>query len=135
MENQAKSDAAQPQDVRYFPRWEVKNRVLFQLEDDLETLEAHTTDISCAGAQICVPKSLTLDQKVKLVIYLSKTDYISVNGKVVWVKNLDGTNHLGIQFYNTPNNVQDLILKYAFELNHNDLRSQFFKGWEKKPKS
>ena len=130
-QNVAKNQPHAP-DHRYFPRWEVNNRVLFQMEDDLETLEGYTKDISCTGAQICVPQDLSLDQKLKLVIFLSKEDYVSVNGKIVWMKPMNGNNHLGIQFYNTSTKIQDTILKHAFEVNKNDLRSHFFKGWDNK---
>ncbi len=119
-------------DERYFPRWEVKNRVLFQLENDLETIQAQTRDISCAGARLSIQKKLSPHQKLKLVIFLANDTYVSVNGSVVWEKTVKGEDLIGVHFFNTSTHIQDLILKHAFELNKEGMMQHLFKGWDSK---
>ena len=118
-------------DQRYFPRWEVENRVLYQLEDQMDTLEAQTIDLSCAGACLTVPKTIRPQQTIKLVIYLSPNKFINVNGKIIWTKSVGGEQQIGIQFENISLKNQDIILQHAFEVRHDQVTRNWFKGWER----
>lgn len=130
-------------DKRYFPRWEVKNRVLFQKDidsavfleqndSDCEVHEGYTKDLSCAGTCLLTNQTFNLHQKIKLVIYLSEEVSLSLQGIVVWIKSGEPLHEIGVIFYNTPAEAQDLMLQFAFSLNKERFLSQVFKGWGEK---
>lgn len=117
------------EDRRYFPRWEVNNRIVYQLEKSLATFEGFTKDLSCAGTCVSTLERLKINQRLRLTIYLSKDKKVTVQGNVVWVKPTHECQWAGIDFYNTTYQDQDLILECAFELNKKDLVRYWFKGW------
>lgn len=123
-------DSPSSDDKRYLPRWEVKNRVLYSAENDPSIHEAHTKDLSCAGACLCVPEALSLSQKVKMTVFLNENVSVKLDGVVNWIKPMDKAVEVGIAFYNTPMKVQDLILEHAFEFKHEELERQWFRGWK-----
>lgn len=123
-----KSDA----DKRYLPRWEVKNRVAYRLDNDRELREGQTRDISCTGACISVNEYLKPNQKVNMTIYLTDGKSINLDGRVIWIKLSEYENEIGIQFENMESKSQELILDHAFELDHNKLVDYWFKGWDGK---
>ncbi|MBF0484016.1 MAG: PilZ domain-containing protein [Candidatus Omnitrophica bacterium] len=120
-------------DDRYLPRWEVENKVLFQLDDSIGIHEAATKDLNCSGACIRSDSDFHADQKVKLTIYLDDNTPVTVHGNIRWIKNSNrnrvNEKEIGISFYNTPESAQDLILQYAFELNERKLANYWFKDW------
>ncbi len=115
-------------DKRYFPRWEVQNRVLFQLKDNPEIFEGHTTDLSCVGMCLYAHQPLSIHQKIKLVVYLSGETSVSLFGIAVWANNEESSRKVGIVFYNTPLETQDLILQFAFNLNKERFLNDVFEG-------
>ena len=114
-------------DKRYFPRWEVENRVLFQLKDNAEVFEGYTKDLNCAGMCLNTPQLLTVHQKLKLIIYLSKKTSISLLGIIVWVRDEKLFHKAGVVFYNTPMETQDIMLQFAFNLNKERLFNDILK--------
>lgn len=116
-------------DKRYFPRWEVQNRATYNLEDDLDLFEARTKDLSCAGACIISVKNNSINQKIKLTIYLSPAHAVTVEGKIVWSVPLDGAFELGVDFENVNLQTQDIILQHAFEIRHSAVVQNWYKGW------
>lgn len=124
----AKSNGA---DKRYLPRWEVKNRIYYKLENEDKFQEGLSKDLSCSGACLLTKKSLPKNQKVKLTICLENEQKVEVNGEVLWNKAFEGDNLVGIAFYNTSQKAQELILKHAFELKKTDVIKHWFKGWNK----
>ena len=116
-------------DSRYFPRWEVDEQVLCQLEGESETHKGRTKDISCAGACIIGDWQISPHQKIKITIQLSKTATINLSAHILWVKIHNDQQEMGITFYDTPEDVQDSILQYAFELDKEKVLKQWFKGW------
>jgi len=117
-------------DLRYFPRWEVKDQVLYQLEGETEAREGKTRDISCAGACIVGDWQIAPHQKIKLTIQLSKNTKIRVNAHILWVKVQNNQREMGVTFYDTPDDVQDSILQHAFEVDKKKVLDQWYKGWE-----
>ena len=102
-------------DQRDFPRWDCSNRVLFQLENNLQVQETWTTDLSCQG--ICVRvtgHAMAPGQEIKLTLFLSSAIIIGFSGKVIWLKASHGSNHAGILFSNASAKTQDKILEHAF---------------------
>jgi len=117
-------------DSRYFPRWKVDEQVFCHLEGEAESREGKTKDISCAGACIIGDWQITPRQKIKLTIQLSNTAKISLNAHILWVKIKSDHQEMGVTFYNTPDDVQGLILQHAFEVNKEKVIKQWYKGWE-----
>lgn len=126
------SNQTKPTDItdqRYFPRWEVKNRAIFQFEDQKDTFEAQTLDLSCAGVCLLTAEPVQLNQKLKIIIYLSPTKFINVDGAVSWIHHIDGHLEAGVHFENTNYKTQDTILQYAFEVRHDQVIRNWYKGW------
>lgn len=117
-------------DLRYFPRWEVDDDVLCQLEGESEVREGKAKDISCAGACIIGDWRSTPDQKVQLTIQLSKKVKVELNARILWVRANNDQREMGVTFYNTPDKIQDSILQHAFELDKEKVLKQWFKGWD-----
>lgn len=117
-------------DMRYFPRWDVNNPVLYQLDGENEPFEGHTRDISCAGACITGIGNVVPHQKVKMIVELAEGVKIRLNGHILWVRIENNRPQMGVTFYNTPDDVQNLILQHAFELDREKFVKQLYKGWE-----
>ena len=119
-------------DRRYFPRWAVENRVIYTVESSKTPQEAKTKDLSGAGACLWVKEPLELNQKMKLIIYLSENVTVRLNAQVTWAKQCGNQNYAGVSFYNTSLQAQDLILEHAFDLDREQFVQHFFKGWDVK---
>lgn len=119
-----------PSDQRYLPRWEVRNRVTCQIEQQNRIFDAETKDLSCSGVCITTSEVIRFDQRLKLTVYLSRNKSVSISGKVVWIIPGPFQNLVGIQFYNTTEDDRALILDHAFELNRSELVKHWFRGWE-----
>ena len=123
---------AKDDDKRYFPRWPVENRVLYQLEDKSNTFKAHTKDLSCAGTCLSIHEDLLPKTRIKITIFLSADQTIYLHGTVCWSHHNENSHrNVGVTFENVPAHVQEIILDHAFELNPQALKNQWFKGWEK----
>ncbi|MBI5416181.1 MAG: PilZ domain-containing protein [Candidatus Omnitrophica bacterium] len=123
-------DGGAAADKRYFPRWEVPNRVIYKLRDDPTPRHGHTRDLSCAGSCLFLTEHLPLREKLSLSIHLSPKTSVDVHGTVVW-QDISSTPYLtGVAFYETDDKAQDLILRHAFELNHDQVLAHWYKGWE-----
>ena len=116
-------------DKRYLPRWQVSNRVLFQLENDKQTHETTSHDISCTGACFASAKPIPVNKKIKIKIYLSSETVVAVEGQTVWSRLEDNQNLVGVIFSNTSQKAQELILKHAFEIKKEDMIKYWFQGW------
>ena len=115
---------------RYLPRWEVNNRVLCRTEDAFDSTECRSMDLSCAGVCLVMRQRLEPAQKVKLTIYLTEAKAVEVDGHVAWSRVSGYGNLAGVSFQNTALEIQDTILKYAFEFKKNDLVQHWFEGWD-----
>jgi hypothetical protein len=117
-------------DMRYFPRWEVKDQVLYNLDGQTESYEGETKDISCAGACITGTGNVSPHQKIKVVVELAEGVKIKLNAHILWVRIKNNQPQMGVTFYNTPDDVQSLILQHAFEVDRDKFVKQLYKGWE-----
>ena len=118
-------------DARYFPRWDVDNRLSYCLEGDDQFFEGKTKDISCAGACIISEVHIAPRQKIKISIELSKGNSFQLNAYILWVRMENNQNHMGITFYDTPDEFKDQILNHAFELDKEKVLKHWFKDWNK----
>ena len=114
---------------RYIPRWIVQNKVLYRPENNPAYQETSSHDINCSGASFYCKEDVLPRQKIKMVMYLSETIAVEVTGTVLWKKDGDQQNLIGVRFEETPLHVQDMILQYAFEHKKEDLTRHWFKGW------
>ncbi len=115
---------------RYFPRWEVNNRICYRLEPESFSHECRSRDLNCCGACLLTKQSLPPDQKLKMTVYLAEDVCVHVEGKVLWSKPQKNEQYLiGVNFLETSKKIQDLILNHAFEINKNDLVRHWFQGW------
>ena len=119
-------------DQRYFPRWQVKNRIVYRLEGEAKVHEACSCDLSCTGVSLIGGMPLVNDQKLKLQIYLTEDKSVEVEGHPVWTKETEAGHVIGINFTNLNTAIQDKILEYAFELNKKDIVKHWFEGWNNK---
>lgn len=118
-------------DKRYFPRWQVKNRILYRFDGESNVHEARTRDLSCTGVSLVSHLAVAPHQKLKLRIYLFENDSIEVEGHPVWSEETLEGHVLGVNFTNTTSDIQDKILQYAFEIKKNDVVNHWFDGWKK----
>lgn len=117
-------------DQRYLPRWEVNNRVLYQLENEPDLHQGQTRDLSCAGACIKAAKSTIPSQKIKVTVFLSPQTSVILEGRVLWSRAFDKKNiEMGITFENASPEAQDLILQHAFEVDRQTVVKHWFEGW------
>jgi c-di-GMP-binding flagellar brake protein YcgR len=114
---------------RYLPRWHVDNRVLCRLDNGPETLECRSRDLSCAGIEIVSQESIPPHQKINLTICLTETKALDVTGHVVWQRPSSSGNVSGVVFENVAQEIQDAILKYAFEFKKKDVVNHWYEGW------
>jgi len=117
-------------DQRYFPRWEIDKRVVYQAKNIPDEKQSRAIDMSCAGVCILCEEQLLPTQEIRLDIFLSEATIIRMTGHVVWVKNFANQNQAGIIFNEIDQASQDTILEHAFNVNKKDLVRYWFKGWE-----
>ena len=117
-------------DLRYFPRWEVNDPVQYSFEDGKEFFTGKTKDLSCAGACITGSTDVSPHQKIKMVVELAEGVRVKLNAHILWVKIDHHAPEMGVSFYNTPDDVQNLILQHAFEVDRDKFLQQLYKGWE-----
>lgn len=117
-------------DHRYFPRWNASNLIFYTSEDNPQSREGYTKDLSCAGASIYVREPLSRSQKLKITIQLSPRINIDVQATVLWQKKDESPHLTGVAFFETSDTTQDLILRYAFEIDRERLIRHWFYGWE-----
>ncbi len=115
-------------DKRFLPRWEVNNRISCQFGNSHQVYQCVSKDLSCSGA--CFYSDvLPASNQVKLKIFLSERQSVDVKGKLAWKKMENDRHLLGVSFFETPEAVQETILKYAFEINRKDIVRHWFNGW------
>jgi len=117
-------------DKRYLPRWAVRNRVFYKLEQDPRTREGHTRDLSCSGARVRTNSSLEPHQKIHMTIRLNEETVVSLHGYIVWLRVIADETEMGVNFINTSPQTQEVILQHAFEVNRDQVKTHWFDGWD-----
>ncbi len=119
-------------DKRYIPRWSVQNKILYRKEKNSTYQEAYSKDINSSGACFSCPEEIKPSAKLTLVLYLADAVAVEVTGRVLWNKDAQPHNLVGVRFENTSEQVQEMILQYAFECKKEALTRHWFEGWENK---
>ena len=120
---------------RYLPRWDVNNRVLCRLPEEAESREGRCIDLSCSGLCMVLRQNLPGAERLKLIIYLTEAKAVEIEGRVVWNRLSGYGNLTGVCFENISLEIQDVILKHAFEFKKKDLLEHWFEGWNHTPPS
>ena len=126
---QTPADQRKDDERRYFPRWEVNNRVSYRLNPDRLAHDCRSKDINCCGTCLITDQRLEKDQRLRLTVHLAEGISIQVEGKVLWCKPYDQQYLIGVNFLQTSKQIQDVILEHAFNLRKEDLVRHWFKGW------
>ena len=114
---------------RYLPRWDAKKRVVCRQQDEAQSCEVFTKNISASGACLVSREELPLKKRFVLAIYLSEhATPIHAYGPVVWQFNKGNEIFAGIRFDWIDSEAQSTIFNYAFEYKRKDLVKQWFKG-------
>jgi hypothetical protein len=79
-------------------------------------INAFTKDISLEGARIWTDKAFSLNQKLRMVLYLSRSKQIvRICGVVIWTRNCDeGLYEIGVQFQHEIPNVLIALIKHLY---------------------
>lgn len=132
IKNNVFASAGFREDKRYFPRWQVKNRIVYHFEGQIQLHNAQSCDLSCAGVSLVSQFPLVPGQKLKLRIYLFEDKSVEVKGHPVWVRETEEGYLSGVHFTDSTTEVQNKILEYAFEIKKEDVVNHWFEGWKKK---
>lgn len=121
-----------PSDQRYFPRWNVNNRVLYRSESspDHHLHHGHSKDISCAGACLYLKEFLPPQQKIALSVHLSPSINLDLRATIVWQKAEEMSYLTGIAFHEINETAQKQILEHAFEFDRSKVLEHWYKGWD-----
>ena len=119
-------------DQRYFPRWNVNNRVIYhaQTTPDHQLRNGHTKDLSCAGACLYLKEFLPPQQKITINVHLSPKTTLDLRATVVWQRADDMSYLTGITFHEISETDQGQILEHAFEFDRAKLLEHWYKGWD-----
>ena len=115
---------------RYFPRWDVEDKIEYFLDSTTHAYHGLTKNLSCNGACLWLSDDLYINEKISLRIHLSEDDIARVHSRVSWVVKMpDGSNVAGVKFYDVTTRAQELILKHAFTVKKDQFIQNFFSGW------
>ena len=124
------SSARPKEDRRYLPRWNVANRILYRKDNETLGHECQSKDIHDAGICIHCGEDIQANDKLSLIIYLSKSSTpIEAYGRVVWNKKNDKDTLAGIRFERLTSEAREMIFNYAFESQRDKIVNNWFKGW------
>lgn len=114
---------------RIHPRWIIENSVMFQRESNPNSHEALSQNLSCSGISMLTTEKLHPGQKIHLHITLSDTESIDLTGKVMWIRRHGDRHRVGIHFVGIVEEEQTRILKFAFDVKHDNVVNHWFKDW------
>ena len=103
---------------RYLPRWAITARAYYCSKHKAVAGKARIKDLNSSGVSLYLSPVVNRHQELKLKIYLSKKVSFEAHGTVIWKRTLSDQHCcVGVMFDDLPEEVQDLILEYAFMLN------------------
>jgi len=115
-------------DHRYFPRWEVANKITYKHQKGVNFHECVSRDISNTGVCMRSYEKIKDAEKLFLTIELTDEASIQVQGRVTWGRS-DGKDFLvGVHFEGISEKVQDMIFNCAFESEGKRFQKKWFDG-------
>ena len=115
-------------DHRYFPRWEVANKITYKHQNGVNFHECVSRDISNTG--VCMRSYEKIEDSEKLSLTIELTDGVSIQtqGRVTW-GGFEGRDFLvGVRFEEISEKVQDMIFNCAFEREGKRFQKKWFDG-------
>lgn len=115
-------------DGRYFPRWEVANKVTYKHEKGVNFHECVSRDISNTGLCLRTYEKIPSNEKISMTIELADGITVQMHGRAVWEKD-DGKDFLiGVRFEEMSDKIQDMIFNCAFESQPQVFQQKWFQG-------
>lgn len=115
-------------DSRYFPRWEVANKVTYKHENGVNFHECISRDISNTGLCMRTYERIKPNQKLSMTIELADGVSIQVGGRSLWQKDGDKDFLVGVRFEEISERIQDMIFNCAFESHPQQFQQKWFDG-------
>ncbi len=115
-------------DGRYFPRWEVANKVTYKKEKGVSFHECVSHDISNTGVCLRTYEKITPREKLSMTIQLEDGLSVQAQGCVVWEKPQDRDFLVGVRFEDISQKAQDMIFNCAFEATPQKFSKKWFDG-------
>ncbi|MGE0268083.1 MAG: PilZ domain-containing protein [Candidatus Omnitrophota bacterium] len=101
-------------DRRYMPRWEITSRAFYR--DNIHHLLVRTQmrDLTPAGVCLYADKSIEVNQRLEVKMFLSPEKSFQAWGSVMWKKSCNGQTLAGVVFDELENRLKNLILENGF---------------------
>lgn len=115
-------------DGRYFPRWEVANKVTYKHENGVNLHECLSHDISNTGLCMRTYERIKPNERLAMTIELADGVSVQVSGRSLWQKDGDKDFLVGIRFEEISEKVQDMIFNCAFESQPQQFQQKWFEG-------
>ena len=115
-------------DGRYFPRWEVANKITYKKEHGINFHECVSRDISNTGVCLRTYEKIVPDEKISMTIQLEDGLSVQTQGRTVWGRNEGKDFLIGVRFEDISQKAQDMIFNCAFESSPLRFKKQWFDG-------
>ncbi len=115
-------------DYRYFPRWEVANKITYKHENGVNFHECVSRDISNTGICLRTYEKVQPEQKLLMTIELSDGVTIQVQGRAIWGKIDERDFLVGVHFEDISEKVQEMIFNCAFESRKDQFQQKWYEG-------
>lgn len=115
-------------DHRYFPRWEVANKITYKHESGVNFHDCVSRDISNTGICLRTYEKIQPKQKILMTVELSDGISIQVQGRAMW-EQINGKDFLvGVRFEDISEKVQEMIFNCAFESQKGQFQEKWYEG-------
>jgi len=115
-------------DGRYFPRWEVANKVTYKHERGANFHQCVSRDISNTGVCLRTYEKIPANEKLSMTIELADGITVQANGRALWEKEEGRDFLVGVRFEDISDKVQDMIFNCAFESQPQQFQQKWFQG-------
>ncbi|MDD3374952.1 MAG: PilZ domain-containing protein [Candidatus Omnitrophica bacterium] len=115
-------------DNRYFPRWEVSNKVTYKHESGINFHEGVSRDISNTGVCLRTYEKIQPQEKLFMTIELSDGISIQAQGRALWEKVGEKDFLVGVRFEDISEKVQEMIFNCAFECQKGQFQEKWYEG-------
>ncbi len=114
---------------RYLPRWQANRKGYCRTHNKDTFFKTQVSDLTLSGACIYISADIEPKQKLKLSVHLSEKHTFEARGIVIW-KNILNKEVLqvGIRFNRLSLKAENLLLRYAFHVDNNNLEKVFGEG-------
>ncbi|MDP8265099.1 MAG: PilZ domain-containing protein [Candidatus Aceula lacicola] len=126
--NLKQSSRQQSDDGRYFPRWEVANKITYKHERGVNFHECVSRDISNTGVCLRTYEKIQPQEKLLMTIELSDGASIQVQGRALWEKHDAKDFLVGLRFEDISEKIQEMIFNCAFECQKGQFQEKWYEG-------